>query len=100
MALKKFNPITPGLRQLVLAKARSYGVEFFQCHGECALTTSSLKPCRDIDHLALFERDDRFLEITLRALHALEALGFTLADQRVDRDNLDVEKPLYGFLDL
>src|SRR5690348_95359 len=55
---------------------------------------------RHVNAMALFEGDDRLLDVRLLAKPAAERLALALADQRVDALHLDVEQLLDRFLDL
>src|SRR5579871_6181436 len=53
-----------------------------------------------VDTVTVGQRDDRLLEVLLAAANPAEGLRLALADQRVDRRNLDLEQLLDSSLDL
>src|SRR5690606_31342134 len=60
----------------------------------------SSEPGRDVDRVPFLERHDGLLDLALTGDDALEGLELALADDRVDRLHLDVEKLLHRRLDL
>src|SRR5690606_16440620 len=66
-------------------------------------THGSLSPLdagRNVDRLAVCQGDDGFLDVLAGAKFLTETLYLALADEGVDRLDLDREQGLDGFLDL
>src|SRR5258708_40306023 len=58
------------------------------------------EPCGHVDAVTFFQGHDSLLHVRQQAAHAAEVADLSLADQRIDPLDLDVEQFLHRFLDL
>src|SRR6185437_3504077 len=83
----------------VMTSWRRLGVTGLKCLNAICLSSRQSEPGRDVDGLAVGQRHDRLLHVALTADRAAEALDLALADQGVDRRDLDAEQRLDRSLD-
>ncbi len=92
------------INQHQIAQARRRRAVCFQCHDGTFLIpwpkSLALQACGHIDRVTIFKRDDRPLGVALDRPETVEGFQFALADDGVDRLDLDLEQRLDGGFDL